>query len=699
MPYTEEQVRLATIHAQLKSLKETADDLWSVADFADSTTFNREDGVPTQGVVFNAGMAYSQALQRPSATACAYINEMQLRMLRARSRAFAIANPYWKSVSENRISYGVGTGHVWSVVPRHKGKELPDELKWLVTEELENFARLNKYRRRQGEKLNRLDRDGEYFLRFFDNRPDGILRVRFVEPLLVQTPPGYGAEGDVWFGIGFKDGDYETPDRYYIRSSSYDGSLTDQMQAEWRRGVPADEIQHRTANVDLGSPRGLPSTYAIQDSLMQAVSTLKSMGRLVDVRARIAVIRKQVNATLGQIQPLLLKNRSGQSQQGNQMRNAFQFPYGTVLDTNDQRTYEFPSQNVETDKIVHSLKSDLQAAAAAMGLADFTISGDSSTGFASALVKEGPMDRAICRLQQDLIEDDEQVYERALVVAAQNRRLPEDILELVRIDIMPPPVIARNRIQETQADEILVRNGAMSSETMAMRHGMDPEQERQKAAENPSPALDPDKPAAQGSGDTRSHQAAMSGKVTVRGVPSGMEAGPLANPSRAAESIQEAAKPTNEEQAMAAVWITDDWLNTVKAAILALPAMAGSPKDMGVRTELEPGIEGVMLGLVDGKRVWAVDMSALSVKHDIEEMPVAGNSAYEEWLPEGTIVVDWRLKPSDLSVWICHEVIEAVLMSKGKWSNARAHRYALAQQRKWLLELRPELQALVSVAN
>ena len=521
--YTEEDVKVASIYQDLRGLKESADMLFNVVDMADATTWAGEDGTPKSGSTFDYAAAYTQCLIRPSSTAGAYINEMGLRMLRARSRAFCISNPYWMAVRENRIAYAVGTGHVFSIEPKRKGKKLKESLVRRVSDELHTFCHTNRYRRRQGEKITRLDRDGEYFMRYFEDRPDGVLRVRFVEPILVQNPPGKGPEQSVWFGIQFDGSDYEEPIRYHIRETSYDGGLVD--NDSWGRGVPADEIQHRTANVDLGSPRGIPTTYVLQDSAVQAVSTLKSMGRLVDIRARIALIRKQVNATLGQIQPLLLRNRSGTSiNAAGQVRNAFSYPYGTVLDTNDQRTYEFPSQHIETDKIVNSLKSDLQAVAAAIGLADFTISGDSSGSFANALIKEGPMDRAIARLQKDLIDDDMEVYERALSLAASRGRLPSNVLKMVRLDVMPPGVIARDRLVNTQADEILVRNGAMSPDTMAMRANLDPTQEREKSKANPSPQLT-------GNGDKRSNQPGMSGKATARAIPKNDEPGPKANPN------------------------------------------------------------------------------------------------------------------------------------------------------------------------
>ncbi len=44
---------------------------------------------------------------------------------------------------------------------------------------------------------------------------------------------------------------------------------------------------------------------------------------------------------------------------------------------------------------------------------------------------------------------------------------------------IPPRLAVRDRLKEAQADQILVRNGAMSVQTMAMHNGLDPEQEQQ----------------------------------------------------------------------------------------------------------------------------------------------------------------------------------------------------------------------------
>jgi len=699
MQYTEEEVRLASVCAQLRHIDEAATDLVNWADYASSVNFDSEDGVTAMGFVFPPGVSYSQCLQRPSSTAAAYISEGHYRMLRARSRAFCISNPYWMAVRENKISYAVGTGHVISILPRRKGKKVPDDLQWKVQDEIEKFTKANHYRTLQGEKLTRLDRDGEFFLQYGTDTIDWhgeeqtVLAVDFIEPLLVQDPPGMGPQTNTWFGVQYGGNRYSRPLGYYIKHAMYDGTMNADMDRLWREMIPASEIQHRKANVDLSSPRGLPTTYGLQDTLTQAMSTLKSMGKLVDIRARIALIRKQVNATLGQIQPLLLKNRSGQAAKGGLVRNAFSIPYGGIIDTNDQRSYEMPAQRIETDKIVHSLKADLQSIAAAVGLADFTLSGDSSSAFSNSLVKEGPMDRAIGRIQQDLIEDDGEVYERALLVAAENDRLPEDILETIQIEITPPGVIARERLTTTQADEILWRCGAMSTATMAMHANLDPEDEKAKGAK---PQLK-----GQGSGDTRSHQPSLKGGKPGRGVPVGKEPGPGVNPRRAEEGLDESSHephakelPTQAELNMASTLLTDQWCIQTKAEILGLPNTGTAIQNTGVRVPYEDGLDAVLLGVVDGQRVLGVDAAAVMLKHDAHGFVCCANHERFPWVSVDVILVDWALPVGAILPTLWHDVVETRLMSVGKWPYSMAHNVARYYEIQWLREIRPDLAGL-----
>lgn len=686
-----EEVEMARIEGELKKIREACGDLFSISDMVQSTSFDTNGRVAWGGFDFDqaAGMCY----QRPSATAAYYINETERRLLVATSRAFCALNPYWTAIKQSRIAYNVGPGFVYSVVSRIPGKLLDKDLQNKILAEVKLFIKTNNYRQRQGEKLTRLDRDGEFFLRMYDNSEDGVLRVRFIEPLMVQTPPGFGTEGDVWFGIKF-DGDYEDPQGYYVRPANYDGA-SNESYSQWRKPVSPDDMQHRKANVDLGSPRGVPSTYALRERLTQALSTLKSMGRLVDIRARIALIKKTVNATLATIQPIQLRNRAGAvCGPGGKQTNIFGYGYGSIIDSNDQRTFDMPAQNIETDKIVHSLKADLQSVAAAMGLADFVISADAGGNFSNAVAKEAPMGKAITCSQQDLIEDDTIVIERALQEAIDHGRLPADALEQGEVMMTPPDPQPRNEILSAQAGEIMVRSGAMSLETYAEKNGLDPDVEQPRIKANPPPAvqvmLHPPAPAGGlgGADNKRSHQAAVSTQSAGRSVPAGQEAGPSQNPQKAAESLVEhaghaggSAAVTSEEQAMADTIITSEWLASIKDEINTFPRQ-GSPIAT-YANGYAPGIDGQKIGTLDGMAVWSVDMRALAFKNNLPMRQTC--------ITDDTVFLSPAAFCCDMRCEILHDCIERRLVEVGKWSDARACRYAKQCEQAWLCQLRPEL--------
>ena len=427
-------------------------------------------------VLFSEALGQSRAFVYPGATAAVYINETELKQLRSVSRAFAARNPYWLGIQHNRLTYSVGSGHIYSVTARKEGdKRATPELIAEVLEEVERFRKANRYSRKQKERLRRMDRDGIAFLRYFRDDPSGTLQVRFVEPLLVATPPGKSAQDDVWFGIQF-DGDYEKPLGYYVRPANYLDTTADQQK--WSEMVPAADMQRTTANVDMSSPRGIPTTFAVMQRCRQAINTLGNMGALVEFRAKIALIRKHVNATASTVKTLLGAAKSPKDG-GDTPGTIDKYPRAAILDTNDQTTYEFPTAQTDVEKIVASIQAELRAAAAALGLAEYMVSADASNAnFASTMVAEGPVVKTFESIQADLIEDDLEVLEEALKVAIAKGRLPEDTLDIVKINAEPPVIVSRDRLKETQADEILGRNKIMSRKTWAARAGLNGDQEQ-----------------------------------------------------------------------------------------------------------------------------------------------------------------------------------------------------------------------------
>ena len=100
------------------------------------------------------------------------------------------------------------------------------------------------------------------------------------------------------------------------------------------------------------------------------------------------------------------------------------------------------------------------------------------------MVAEGPAVKTFEEMQADLVEADIEIMERQLQIAAKAGLIAgageENILERVKVEAEAPIIKSENRLQEAQADQILVLSGVMSKETMAARHGLVYADERDK---------------------------------------------------------------------------------------------------------------------------------------------------------------------------------------------------------------------------
>ena len=124
-----------------------------------------------------------------------------------------------------------------------------------------------------------------------------------------------------------------------------------------------------------------------------------------------------------------------------------------------------------------AIQAELRACAAALAMPEYMLSGDASNAnFSSTMVAEGPAVKTFEEMQADLIEADVEIMERQLQVAAKAGLISgageDDVLEKVKVEAEPPIIKSENRLQEAQADQILVQAQVMSKETLAARHGL-----------------------------------------------------------------------------------------------------------------------------------------------------------------------------------------------------------------------------------
>ena len=438
-----------------KRLLEAFDDLWdNFVDPADA--FYDVDGTRWSPLDGN--------LSSRTAAGIAFANEQQLREIRDQCRALAVSNEFAINGHENRISYIVGTGHAYRVTAK-RGRQALDELVRDVQEVLDDFVKINGWHRRQQEIVRRGDRDGEVFLRFFV-APDGTTRVRFVEPAQIGTPTEHALDPSAAFGIRTDPDDVETVLGYYL-----DGTL-----------VEAAEIQHRKANVDANVRRGLPLFYPVRKNLRRAEKLLRNMSVVAEIQSAIAIIRKHASGTRGTVEQFVQDQAdvSVTSQSTGRASHFRRYGPGTILDAFAGTDYQFPAAAIDAARYVAVLQAELRAIAARLVMPEFMLTSDASNAnYASTMVAEGPAVKMFQRLQHEMIGEDLDVMWRVVTAAVDAGRLPPEALTAVDVQGVPPTLAARDRLREAQADQILLRNQAMSVQTMSIRYGLDPDKEQQ----------------------------------------------------------------------------------------------------------------------------------------------------------------------------------------------------------------------------
>ena len=395
-----------------------------------------------------------------SETASAITMEQQLTEVRKACRELADLNEYAINGHENRINYVIASGHIYTAAAG-EGKEVAEDVLAAYQAELDEFTRANKWHKRQQEIVRRKDRDGECFLRFFQE--GNRVQVRFVEPAQVRTPTEAAGNPNHSMGIVNKAGDVEVIEGYYV-----DGEL-----------VNVAEIQHRKSNVDLNVKRGLPLFYPVRKTLDRIERIQRGMAVVSEIQSTIAMIRKHAGATAAGIQKFVQDKADASVTNTGSGETSYhqRFRPGGILDVTGGTEYEFPSHKVNPGVFVSVQACLLRAVASRLVMPEFMLASDaSSSNYASTMVAEGPAVRMFERLQHDMIEEDLLVMDRVLDVGVVSGRLPEAAREDIKINVTVPNLATRDRKAEAEADAILVQNEAMSSQEMSRRHNLDPVQ-------------------------------------------------------------------------------------------------------------------------------------------------------------------------------------------------------------------------------
>lgn len=396
------------------------------------------------------------------------VNEGSLRDLREECRRLSITNEFAINGIENRISYVVGSGHTYQAVARRQASgenvdSAGEDIALRVQDLLDEFRHANRWHQRQQEVMRRLDRDGEALLRLFA-AADGKTSVRFIEPDQVATPAGRSGDESATFGVLTRAGDVEAVQGYFV-----DGQLVDAVQ-----------VQHRKANVDSNVKRGIPLYMPVRSNLRRAEKLLRNMSVVAEIQSAIALIRKHRGATRTGVEQFVADNASGSTGSTNgRTRSLTHYGPGTILDAPAGLEYDFPATGIDAGSFVDILQAELRAIAARLVMPEFMFTSNASNAnFASTMIAEGPAVRMFQRLQAAMVEDDCELLWRVIDNAMQAGRLPSDTRTLVELQITPPSLQIRDRLQEAQVDKIAFKHGVLSRQTWSRHLGLDYEQEQ-----------------------------------------------------------------------------------------------------------------------------------------------------------------------------------------------------------------------------
>jgi hypothetical protein len=271
------------------------------------------------------------------------------------------------------------------------------------------------------------------------------------------------------FGIETDPDDVETVKAYWI-----DGSRVD-----------AAEIQHRKSNVDFNVKRGFPLFWPIYGTLLSAKKILRNTGVVCDIQSSIAMIRKHGQASKAGLEQFVSSTaaRTVTNSATGITDYHKRYPAGTILDSMASTEYEFPNSKVKPDNFVGALQAELRAIASRLVMPEFMLSSDASNAnYSSTMVAEGPAVKFFERCQWDMIEEDIELLDVVLRNAESAGKISSGILDRVEIVAQPPNVRTQDRLAEAQADEILNRIGAISAQTVAERHDVDWNIEKQRIA-------------------------------------------------------------------------------------------------------------------------------------------------------------------------------------------------------------------------
>ena len=401
--------------------------------------------------------------------------------LRDQARWLVDNNPYARQVLVQYRNYVIGTGMKQEVHWRPAdvvdlctaAQPLPSDQRRRRAQTLwQTFLHVNEWehgQRKDWEWCWRTWRDGESFLQLF-RQPVWPPRVHFVDPEWIAPDPQTGLPSA---GIATAPGQVEVPTYYQIVHPE----LTEQVEAE--------RMLHVKIGVDGNVKRGLTILQPVIESLKRFQGWLDVELIQRKVASSIVLVRKHQANTPGGL--ARFADAASTIGGGEEAPRKLTLQPGTIIDAQGF-DLQFLSPNTHFDDASLLGRMILLSIAAGTGLPEFMLSADASNAnYASTLIAEGPAVRHFAAWQSFFIGQWRKLFAMVMHEAVRLGLLDQADLAQLHLQITPPTLAVRQRLQDAQADAIYFDRGVVSWQELARRDQADPDQMRRERSQSPAP--------------------------------------------------------------------------------------------------------------------------------------------------------------------------------------------------------------------
>lgn len=431
---------------------------------------------------------YRQSQKRGEAIPI-YLDEHNLRILRDRSRKLCAENPFAQAAIENRVNYIVGEDGFVIKAIASTGVEMSPTVQMLIDKaqkildrwsEYNDLPEIEEHLMRQG------DVDGDAYVRMFP-QDDGLVVIRPVEAEHVKSPVGaaYGAEYS--FGHQCDKHDILNIKGYWV--------VNDPISSNMPEFVPHATMRHVKRNTAMTAKRGMPLFYSCELLLRMAMELLRGVVTAANIRARYAIIKKYSNSIVKDAVEQMVSELNSATitdpTTGNSQNMAHK-PFGSIVHSTDNASYEFPSANISAGDYDIALQMVLRAVAARTQQPEWMFTANTGdSNYSAALVAESPSTKGFGKIQKRLCKfvgmnrakGKESLAWMQIVHAVRMGVLHPDTIKVVSLSCEGPTLAVRDKAAEAMQSRTYVDMKVKSRMMVQQELGIDPDKAKKQIEE------------------------------------------------------------------------------------------------------------------------------------------------------------------------------------------------------------------------